>query len=74
MSTMHVPDINHVMDNTRPSPFFTAPLFRVCQRKPKNRKNGVGLGTRLHEKDVLISEFVPVIAEQVASLTSGISP
>ena len=40
-------DINHVMNNTRPSLFFAGPLFRIRLRKLKNKKKGVGLGTRL---------------------------
>ena len=43
-------NVTHVMNRTRPSPRFSPP-FRIrvlyCQRKLKNRKNGVGLGTRL---------------------------
>ena len=39
-------DIKHVMNNTRPFPFFSSVYY--CQRKPKNRKNGIGLGTRLY--------------------------
>ena len=49
MSTMNVPDINHVMNDTRPSPFFAA-LPHLCITVNANRrieKNRVGLGTRL---------------------------
>ena len=34
------------LNDTRLSTFFAAVYY--CQRKPKNRKNGVGLGTRLY--------------------------
>ena len=42
-------DIKHVMNNTRPSPFFTA-IPHPCIIVNANRrtdKNGLGLGTRL---------------------------
>ena len=42
VSTSCPPDVTHVMDETRPSPFFV--LFRFCKLK---NKNGGGLGTRL---------------------------
>ena len=32
---------------------FAAPLFHICQCKPKNRNNGVGLRTRLRQSDFL---------------------
>ena len=50
-STSRPADVTHVMNDTRPSTFFTAlphPCIIIyCQRKLKNRKNRVGLGMRL---------------------------
>ena len=43
------PDVTHVMDETRFSPFFSRSSTSVyyTERKPKN-ENGGGLGTRLN--------------------------
>ena len=41
---LHPPDINHVMDNTRPSRFFCATPMQT-----EEQKNGLGLETRLDE-------------------------
>ena len=43
---LHPPDFTHVMNDTRPSAFFTA-LPHPCIIETEDRKNGVGLGTRL---------------------------
>ena len=40
------PDVTHVMNDTRPSTFFTA-LLHPCIIVNANPQNGVGLGTRL---------------------------
>ena len=38
-------------------PFCIRVLIINCQRKPKNRKNGVGLGMRLHYYSMGITQF-----------------
>ena len=66
-STLRPPDVIHVIDVPRPSPFFT--LFRFCVlywTKPKNKKRG-GLGTRL----CLVSNFRSIRAGIVTKLGSG---
>ena len=47
VSTSRPPDVTHVVDETRPSPFLrSSASVYFTERKPKN-ENGGGLGTRL---------------------------
>ena len=47
-STSRPPDVTHVINETRPSPFFALFRFRVLYwTQTEEQKNGGGLGTRL---------------------------
>ena len=47
MSTLHQPDVTHVINETRPSPFFAVSSASCIMQTEEQKMGELGLGTRL---------------------------